>query len=477
MTGSNNKKPNIILVLSDDHGAWAMGCTGNSEIRTPNLDRLAATGMRFENFFCTSPVCSPARASLITGRIPSQHGVLDWLRDGNVGDDATEYLAGQTAYTDILAKNGYICGVSGKWHMGDSLKPQKSFSHWYVHQKGGGNYYNAPMIRAGQLINEPGYITERITDDAIEYMQKHAGEDQPFYLSVHYTAPHSPWIDNHPKDIVDSYDDCPFETCPEEPLHPWRTRLTNEVMEDVHENSKGYFAAVTAMDMNIGRILDKLEKLGLKENTLVCYMSDNGFNCGHHGVWGKGNATFPQNMYDTSVKVPAIFSHPGHIPQGVVSDALVSGYDFMPTLLEYVDLENPEKDRLPGSSFSKILLGIKEEARENVVLYDEYGPVRMIRTKEWKYVHRYPYGPHELYDMVNDPEERTNLINELEMENQIISMKANLESWFVKYVDPAFDGTHEPVTGTGQLAMAGPAGKGKRAFMGDSTVAFTRDDG
>ncbi len=148
------KQPNIICILSDDQGAWALGSAGNPEIRTPHLDRLAEEGMRFSNFFCTSPVCSPARASLLTGRIPSQHGVQDWIREGNLGENAIEYLEGQTAYTEILAENDYVCGVSGKWHLGDSIRPQKGFHHWYVHQFGGGPYYGAPMIRDGKLVVE-----------------------------------------------------------------------------------------------------------------------------------------------------------------------------------------------------------------------------------------------------------------------------------------------------------------------------------
>lgn len=223
MSSKNKTKPNVVFILSDDQGYWALSCAGNKEIITPNLDRLAASGMRFDNFFCTSPVCSPARASLLTGRIPSQHGIHDWIREGNMGDNAIEYLAGQLAYTDILAANGYVCGISGKWHLGDSIRPQKSFSHWYVHQSGGGPYYNAPMVRNGETIDEPGYITDKITDDALNYLEECSKDNAPFYLSVHYTAPHSPWINQHPKEIVALYDDCPFESCPDEPVHPSTT--------------------------------------------------------------------------------------------------------------------------------------------------------------------------------------------------------------------------------------------------------------
>ncbi|MNI30830.1 Arylsulfatase [compost metagenome] len=458
----NGEKPNIVFILSDDQGAWAMGCAGNPEIRTPNLDRMAETGMRFSHFFCTSPVCSPARASLLTGRIPSQHGVHDWLREGNIGQNSIEYLEEQTTYTELLAADGYICGISGKWHLGNSVLPQKGFSHWFVHQGGGSPYYNAPMIRDGQLTQEPGYITDVITDNALQFLDRQDTK-KPFYLSVHYTAPHSPWIGNHPQDLVDSYDDCPFDSCPQEPSHPWS--IPNAPWgDDTRENLKGYFAAVTAMDANIGRLLDKLEEMGVRENTLVCFMGDNGFNCGHHGFWGKGNGTFPQNMFDTSVKVPAIFSHPGRIRQGVVCDELVSGYDFMPTILDYVHIDHPEANGLPGRSIERYLTGEVMVGHEQVVIYDEYGPVRMIRTKEWKYIHRYPYGPHELYDLTADSGEIYNLADEADHEARKESMRAMLEKWFHKYVNPAYDGVREPVTGNGQVTWVGPKGEGKNAF-------------
>jgi arylsulfatase A-like enzyme len=386
-----------------------------------------------------------------------------------------EFLQGQLAYTDVLAAGGYVCGISGKWHMGDSFKPQKSFSHWYVHTKGGSAYHDAPMIRDGVLVEEPGYLTEVITDDALNYLRQQANGEQPFYLSVHYTAPHSPWINQHPQEIVDSYDDCPFESCPEEPPHPWAFK-TSPGPENRKENLKGYFAAITAMDGQVGLILDLVEELGLAENTLICFMGDNGENCGHHGIWGKGNGTFPQNMYDTSVKVPAIFSQPGRVAQGVVCEELLSQYDFMPTLLEHVGLDNPVADGLPGRSFAALLGGAESagvavggdgsgDGRDSVVVFDEYGPVRMIRSKTWKYVHRYPYGPHELYDLIGDPGERTNLVDAPEHREVKEAMKAKLEEWYVRYVDPRVDGVREPVTGKGQMALAGPAGKGVKAFV------------
>jgi choline-sulfatase len=308
------ERPNVIFILTDDQGIWAAGCYGNPEIRTPNIDRLAATGLRFENFFCTSPVCSPSRATFLTGRLPSRHGVHDWIRAGNVPPDAAIYLEGQVGYTDVLAGKGYVCGISGKWHLGASQLAQHGFAHWYVHQRGGGPYNNAPMIRDGRLINEPGYVTNAITDDALEFIDAQATTADPFYLSVHYTAPHSPWT-GHPQEIVDSYDDCPFASCPQESRHPGARPVTDEHLGN-RESLKGYFAAVTAMDADVGRIIDRVERLGLRENTLIVFTSDNGYSCGHHGFWGKGNGTFPLNMYENSVRVPFIASHPGHLPEG-----------------------------------------------------------------------------------------------------------------------------------------------------------------
>lgn len=188
------------------------------------------------------------------------------------------------------------------------------------------------------------------------------------------------------------------------------------------------------MDHDIGRIIRRLETLGLRESTVICFLSDNGFNCGHHGIWGKGNGTFPQNMYDSSVKVPANWSHPGRITEGAVRRELVSGYDFMPTLLDYVGLENPDAATLPGASFLGLLsLGKDVAQREHVVVFDEYGPVRMIRTEDWKYVHRLPYGPHELYDLARDPGERVNLVDDPVHAERRAVLERQLRDWFLRY--------------------------------------------
>ena len=191
----------------------------------------------------------------------------------------------------------------------------------------------------------------------------------------------------------------------------------------------GYFSAVTAMDRGVGRLLDWLEAQDLRQDTLVLFSSDNGMNMGHHGVFGKGNGTFPANMYDTSVKVPMLVSQPGSVPQGVVDESLLSHYDLFPTLLEYAGISvSPAvaaAGNLPGHSFAAILRGQRLASDQPVVVFDEYGPTRMLRTKEWKYVHRYPYGPHELYDLVNDPSERLNLADSSDQQSRLCNLRGN----------------------------------------------------
>jgi arylsulfatase A-like enzyme len=491
MASRDEKRPNIVFILTDDQGAWAMGCAGNHEIETPNLDRLAREGTRCENFFCASPVCSPARASILTGRIPSQHGVHDWIRKGNIrfeqrdDIDPIEYLQGQPAYTDLLAEAGYDCGFCGKWHLGDSARAQMGFTTWNVHGFGGGPYYGAPIVdEDGGITREERYVTDVFTDWGVRYLRDQAESATPFYLSLHHTAPHSPWDrDNHPKELWDRYrGECAFESIPEEPMHPWKIKAapwgTGERRKDI---LAGYFAAVTAMDTGVGRVLDALDELGLTDNTIVIFTSDNGMNMGHHGIFGKGNGTFPQNMYDTSVKVPFLIRWPGRVAAGAVNHDLLSHYDIFPTITETVGIENRYADALPGRSFAS-LLGLARPQKEGgthsaasaaargaaaqhaVVVYDEYGPVRMIRTTSFKYDHRYPYGPHELYDLQNDPHERTNLVRDPNYAHELEQLKRELEHWFARYVDPALDGTHEGVTGKGQIERCGPAGMGRPAW-------------
>lgn len=442
---------NIVFILADDLGYWSLGCEGNNDAITPNIDSIAKNGIRFNNFFCTSPVCSPARASLLTGRMPSAHGVFDWILGGNIDtgtQEPIEYLRGQKGYTDYLKQNGFLCGISGKWHLGYSTKAQMGFEHWYVHQAGGGNYYSAPMIRDGKCIREKGYITDLITDDAMRFIEKAADSTQPFYLNVGYTAPHTPWINNHPKEYLDMFKNTRFPSCPIQERHPWQISFP-DFEHDRLENLQGYFASIAAMDAGIGKILNLLKQRDLLSSTLVVFTSDNGFNCGHHGIWGKGNGTNPFNLFDTSVKVPFIMQLPGIIEPGRVCSEILSAYDWFPTILDFENISHNEKN-LPGKSFLSCINSSNVKLdKDKIYVYDEYGSARMIRSSDWKYIHRYNNGPHELYDLRTDPFETSNCIKTADA-NLVYSLKNEMEDWFDCFSNPKLDGRNISVTGMGQ---------------------------
>ncbi len=478
MASKNPEKPNILFILSDDQGPWAMNSAGTWELKTPNLDRLAVTGVRFENFFCASPVCSPARASILTGQMPSQHGVQDFLRRGNSAElpqdgERIQYLEGRQTYVQILRDSGYDCGLSGKWHVGDSVVPQAGFEFWDVHHAGSGNYFNPPMFKDGESYYADGYVSDVFTENAIEYLSSQIASERPFCMNVHYTAPHAPWgREQHPEDLYEQYrNNCEFESVSWEPVHP--NHLAKEGSsgsvaldgEDRKDLLSGYFAAITAMDLNIGRLIDWLEANDLRESTLIIFTSDNGMNMGHHGIWGKGNGTYPPNMFDTSVKVPTLLSMPGRVPTGEVSSDLLSHYDLMPTILEFAGVSPSEKleDR-PGASFVSSVTGQPRQTPKPVVVHDEYGQTRMIRTDSKKYVHRYPSGPNEFWDLDNDPEETVNQIDNPVFSEEISKLRSQLEKWFKLYTEPDRDGSRQNGKGRGQVGL-----------INNETEAFAQD--
>ena len=192
-----------------------------------------------------------------------------------------------------------------------------------------------------------------VVDNALRFLDQ-VDADTPFCLAVHFTAPHAPWgREFHPPALWDDYyENCPFHSVPaDEPL-PVGFYANPVDGERRRRNLAGYFTALDGMDRNLGRLLDWLDHRGVADNTLVVFMSDNGMNMGHHGLYGKGNATWPQNMFDTSVKVPCLIRRPGHVPAGRVNTDLLSQYDWLPTLLEYLDEGSRVPGGLPGRSFA-----------------------------------------------------------------------------------------------------------------------------
>jgi arylsulfatase A-like enzyme len=334
------------------------------------------------------------------------------------------------------------------------------------------------MIDEDRPVTLKGYISDELADEAIRFIDGEAERAEPFWLSLNFTAPHYPWIDCHPEEFTALYADCPFETCPDEAPHPdfaGGSPAVEKGREDRRPNLVGYFAAVSAMDAAIGRVVGHLAARGLTGSTLVVFISDNGMNCGHHGIWGKGNGTRPQNMYDTSVKVPCIVSMPGRLREGAVAEGLFSAYDVWPTVVELLGLA-PEGDggRRPGRSFAGLLEKGAADTREAVVVFDEYGPVRMVRTRDWKYVHRFPDGPHELYHLAADPGERRNLIGEADAAGQLAELRTTLADWFRRFADPETDGADWGVTGAGQLALARPGTPREAAFASVPIAALKK---
>lgn len=448
------ERRNVLFVLSDDQGEWALGSSGNPEIHTPHLDELAQQGVRFENFFCASPVCSPARASLLTGQIPSGHGVHDWITSAADGRDDVDYLADQLVMTDVFAAAGYRVGLVGKFHLGASDQPRNGYDHWVALDGGGSPYRGATVFRGSKPERVDGYLTEFFADESISFLRGVAADKRRFFLSLNFTAPHKPWKGQHPREFERLYDSCEFKSCPQGDPHPWlATREGHAIAGEADTRAAlvGYFAAVSAMDDAIGRVLGAVSELGLADDTIVVFSSDNGFNCGHHGIWGKGNGTFPQNMFDTSVKVPLIISCPSRLAAGSVRLALTSAYDLPATLLELVGLDPEPFERGPGRSFAAMLDADADDSSPRpVVVYDEYGPTRMIRTNTEKYIHRYPFGPHEFYDLEVDPWELENRVECSDDQPRVTALRQQLRDWFLEHAVPEMDGAALPVTGGGQ---------------------------
>jgi len=434
------RKTNLVLILTDNQGPWTLGCYGNAEIRTPNIDRLAREGMRFTRAFASNAVCSPTRATLLSGLIPSQHGVHCFLDDKYmVGPQAYDTLAEFRTLPKILSANGYVCGLTGKWHLGANLTPQEGFRYWITMVHGStAEFYDMPVIENGQVRKEPKYATDLWTEHAIRFLREN--KDRPFFLYLPYNGPYglgrlllNPARNRH----ADYYADKPLLSFHRDAAHPWlfnnKEYLNNPV------SIRRVAAETSGVDDGVGAVMEELRRLGLDENTLVVYTADQGWMGGTNGLWGMGDHTRPLSAFDGMMQVPLIVRHPGAIRPGTTSDLLTSNYDFLPAVLGYLGLGDKlagAKPRSPGRDYSPVLRG-QTLAWENVVYYEmEY--VRAIRTENWKYVHR-PQGPLELYDLKNDPYEKFNLYGQPPHAAVEAQLKRQLEAFFARTADPKFD--------------------------------------
>ncbi|MEM9479310.1 MAG: sulfatase [Verrucomicrobiota bacterium] len=431
------EKPNVLFIISDDLSKMALGCYGNKQCKTPNIDKLASQGMRFDRAYCQFPVCGPSRAAMMAGRYPQAVGVT-----GNGSSEKfTEVMGDRPSMSQHFKNNGYYSGrVSKIYHMlipGNITEgvhgpdheaswterfsmhaPEWMSSGEHEHISGeklrfdkdvhyrlgfGGAFYVVKTDTDGS--EQPDVMA---TDKAIELLN--ANKDKPFFLAVGLVRPHVPLV--APKSYFDLYPveemELP-EKVPNDQADIPRAGLTGtskaRKIEDPIKQKKclsAYYASVTFMDDQVGRLVDELDKLNLRENTIVVFKSDHGWHLGEHDLWQK------MSLHEESASIPLIVSVPGKKPG--VSESLVEQIDLYPTLAELAGLELP--DHLQGKSLVPVLDDPMAKVRD--AAYTLRSKSHLLRTNEWAYMDYSAAkgGGEELYDMVNDPKQFTNLADD-----------------------------------------------------------------
>ena len=433
-------RPNILLILADDLAAWMLGCYGNREIRTPNIDVLARSGTRFINHFVSTPICSASRATLFTGRTPRQHCIHDFLTANPIDDPPQGQaapppsFAGEVMISDLVAAAaGYNCGYVGKWHMGDDQKPQHAYRFWYTMLGGSSPYQNPQMSWNGELVQEQGYLTDLTTHKAVQFLDEQK-PGQPFFLVASYFNPHTPY-DGHPQKYYDMYANAGFTTT------GWELAAANalrekEYLRDIVGNSRRCAASVTALDDQIPVLLSALERRGVRDSTLVIFTGDNGFLLGRHGLWSKGHASNPINMYEEVVRTPMIWHWRGKIPVEAARPELVSAYDLVPSLCELTGAVPPPGRNLCGRSYVPLALNQplpKKQPWRNLV-FGHFRNTEMARDNRFKLVLRNGGdGPNELFDLTTDPGERVNQYDNLQYVTVRDRLARALEAWRKQY--------------------------------------------
>lgn len=436
---------NIVFILTDDHRADAMGFLGHPVLKTPQLDRLAREGVYCANALVTTSLCSPSRASILTGLYAHNHRVID---NNNPVDPSLVF------FPQYLQAAGYETAFIGKWHMGgNDDSPQGGFDHW-VGFKGQGTYWadgrgvtrrvaqttNDGFNVDGKRVPQKGYITDELTDYALEWLNGRKG-DKPFLLYLSHKAVHSDFVpaDRHVglyRDAVIPLPESAAPSTPEQDKPRWvrDQRNSRHGIEygynvpdyTVAKYARRYFETLLAVDESVGRILEWLDRRGLGESTLVVYMGDNGFHLGEHGLIDKRTA------YEDSIKVPLLLRCPEVFRAGTRIEEMVANIDIAPTLLEFAGLHPPVT--MDGRSFYKLAKGERLPWRE-YFLYEYYwewnGPYTptlfAIRGERYKYIH--PHGVwdlDELYDLQADPLEKQNLINRPECRAIAVALNRQL---------------------------------------------------
>jgi arylsulfatase A-like enzyme len=400
--------------MADDLAAWMLGCYGNKEFKTPNIDNFARGGMRFTNAFCATPICSPSRATFFTGRLPRQHGIHDFLTDNPIATppqgqkDFPESFAKEVMISDLLAQAGYNCGYVGKWHMGNDQKPGHGYGYTYTMIGGQRSYTDPEMSLNGQMVQEKGYLADLMTQRACEFLDKQS-PGAPFFLTVGYLNPHTPYS-GHPQKYYDMYKDATFQTIGWQHAAPNALR-EKEMLNDIIGNLRKCAASITALDDQVLTVLRKLHERKLLDNTMIMITGDNGYLLGRHGLWSKGLASDPPNMYEEVVRVPMIVNWPGKVPPSEISPELVSFYDVLPTLCEAAGVAAPTNRGLTGRSFLPLAKRdlLPSNAPWRNLVFAHLRNTEMARDTRHKLVLRNGGdGPNELFDIANDPAEKVN---------------------------------------------------------------------
>lgn len=437
------RPPNLVLILTDNHGAWTLGAYGNRDVRTPNIDRLASQGALFTRAFAVNAVCSPTRASLLTGLMPSQHGVHRYLgaKGAQIGPRAYNTIGEFTTLPGVLAEAGYTAGLAGKWHLGGNLQPQSGFTYWVTKPHGHSlGFYDQEIIENGRIRVEPSYLTQFWTDHAVRFIEQNRA--RPFFLFLAYNGPYGlgaameePIRNRH----AAHYANAALPSFPRDHAHPW---CRHPFCRDLTGNAavrRKYAAEISGIDDGVGQVMDTLARLGLERDTLVVFTADQGLACGQSGFWGMGDHTVPLTAFDWNAWIPLIFRQPGRIAAGMRSDLMVDTCDIFPTLLDYLGLAArlPKSPPLPGASFAPALQGRPLEWENET--HFEFENVRAIRTPEWKYIERIHQGPNEFYELQKDPGERLNLYGQERVAAIQNELRGRLHRFFGRYADPKWD--------------------------------------
>lgn len=438
--GSTASPPNILFIFSDDHATHAISAYGSKINHTPAIDRLAREGMRFDRSFCVNSICAPSRAVILTGKYNHLNGVRDNV---SVFDGAQQTLP------KLMKRAGYQTALVGKWH----LKSDPTGFDYTDILPGQGEYHDPEMIENGKRRKVKGYITDIITDQALQWLKQRESPDKPFFLMLQHKAPHANWEPDEKHKNLYAHADIPL---PETFNDDYRTRTAQIRNHRLHVGSKqwelhfkrfgrlpqgmdgqqtrefvyqvymkNYLRCIASMDDNIGRVLDYLDQSGLAENTIVIYNSDQGFFLGEHGLYDK------RFMYEPSLRTPLIIRQPGKIKPGSVSEDMVLNLDMAPTMLDLAGVKVP--DDMQGRSFKPITQGEKSAGWRQDMYYQYFeqafglGPHEGVRTHHHKLIH-YQYGDKgwELFDLRIDPHELNNLHASPEHQPLVNQLKARL---------------------------------------------------